>query len=232
MDIVNDATRNSSLFENQNLVLSNGKESSSPPHLPTVEPINLKYVPPEWRKVFKAKRTPRPPKEKKQLDVLSNVDKFSLRLIFMSEHMFTRQKSGVIVNRLKGKISAEEYGTAVITLDNYKSQFISELNGIILQHNQEIVSGFITMKVVDEVLDIFKRISLKDKNINQQNKLKQKIIANLAASDIHLANNDPLDSLRKSLMSLTSDQRSKVLSMIPLTISANDYVTALSDMPL
>ena len=227
MDIVNDATRSSSLYEN------NGKESSSPPQLPTVTTINSNLI--DIRKGprnNRGNRQGKEPKEKKQLEIVPNVNKFRLRLILVAENMFTRNKSGVIINRLKGKITAEEYETSMGILDNYKSQFIIQLDNLVIQHNEAISSGFITMGIIDDVLTILKPISLKEKNINQQNKLKQKIISNLAASEIRVATEDPVESLRKSLLSLTIEQRSKVLSTIPLKISSHNQIEVLSGMML
>lgn len=212
MDIVNNATRSSSSSEND------GKESSSPLHLPPVKTLDTSNrrrgrairLQKGNLQLGKVKREP------KELESIPNVEKFQLRLVFMSEHMFTRQKSGIIISRLKGKIPAQEYTNTVTLLDNRRKEFTLVIEELVLSRYSEIESGFISVETLDAILSIFKIISLKEKNINQQNKLRQKIVASLAASNIHISSNDPHESIRHSLLALSVEDRAKVLAAIPI----------------
>ena len=232
MDIVDNATRSSSSFENNQIIPNDSKESSSPLLLPSVA-IETSHIVPGFLRNRRRARGIRLQKEKsgfpakleeyggshkqkKEVEVVTNQEKFVLRLLFMSENMFTRQKTGIIVSRLKGKISAEQYESEVITLDTNKQHFTAEIAELVAVYHDEISSGSITLEIIDKILDLFKRISLKEKNINQQNNLRQKIITDLATSGINISGTDPHKSIRLSLLALSVEERAKVLAAIPI----------------
>lgn len=220
MDTVIDATRISSSDINSN----KGKESSSPFVQPTqiTSEINTgKYR----QRIPRQPRPPKHPKEpkqqkepkiRKQFESISNYEKVQLCLKFMANNMITRQLSGNIINRLKGKIPETEYQSNLILIEARRIAVTNELDTLLTVKRNEIVSGFINPSTFDEITNILARIPLKPKNENQKAKLKAKIITHMASQAIYVAHSDPLLVLKEKLMELSPDERIKVLGGIPL----------------
>jgi hypothetical protein len=213
MGIVNDATRISSSAIN----IKEDKESSSPFVTSNNNPIgrNRERVP----------RPPRPPRElkntkqinlRKERELIPNNEKVQLCLAFMANNMITRQLSGNIINRLKGKKSEVEYQTNLGIIDSKRTAVFNELNAILTSKGNEITSGYINPETFDEITDVLARIPLKAKNVNQKAKLKAKIITHMASQAIYVAHSDPLLVLKEKLMELSRDERIKVMTGIPL----------------
>lgn len=175
---------------------------------------------PKEPKVPKERKQPKEPKHTKEpkfpKEQITNGEKFCLRLMFIGENMFCRQKAGNLMNRIKGKISAQEYGNNNRILSNNKILFDHGVNDIAVDHHKEIGTGYIQLEILDKIMNLFKLIPLKEKNPNQQNKLRHKIIMSLAASEIHVSHNDPHSALKESLLALSPEERAKVLASIPL----------------
>lgn len=223
MDTVIDATRISSSDINSDV----GKESSSPfvqPMQNESDGLNINN-----RKYYqRVPRQPRPPKERrkpkepkqinirKQVELIPNQEKVKLCLKFMANNMITRQVSGNIVNRLKGKISETEYESNLVLIESRRNIVAIELDNILSSKKDEITSGYIRQETFNEITDILARIPLKAKNENQKAKLKAKIITHMASQAIYVAHSDPLLTLKEKLMELSPDERIKVMSSIPL----------------
>ena len=223
MDIVTNATRISPYdFDHET-----GKESSSP--LVTTNqnpnesqsPIQLKRFNQRirMRRESKQEREPRilkEPKFGKQHESISNSEKFHLCLQFMANNIIMRQISGNIVNRLKGKITEIEYMFNVGQMEERKTRFFLESEEFIRSKKEEIDSGYLEPHTFDIITDALARIPLKEKNANQREKLKVKIMTQFASQTIYVTSSDPLIALKLQLMELSPDQRIKVLGAIPL----------------
>ncbi|CAH6420005.1 Hypothetical protein HVR_LOCUS1057 [uncultured virus] len=180
------------------------------------KPIRERKENPMREKKERKERLMKEPKEKKIPEIVPSLQKFHLRLVLMSEQMFTRQKSGLIINRLKGKISGNEFGVMYTFLGAKMALLTSALNEFVVSRHQELSTGYVSQDTIDAVTKLFVGISLKEKTPVQQNKLRQKIVNNLANSGIRLSIVDPHANLKQELLALSPAERASVLRGIPL----------------
>lgn len=168
---------------------------------------------PKELKRNKSIKEPKFARTKRKLELVSISEKFSLCLQYIFMNIVTRQFNGNIINRMKGRISSDEFKENMIILG--KANFNAVFSDLLISKQIEINAGLINEDTINEITELLAGIPLKPKNPNQKSKLKNKIITQLASHGIHLNNSDPLISIRRKLMELAPNDRAKVLVSIP-----------------
>lgn len=219
MDNTPDATRISS--ENNNIL---GKESSSPFESSNKNPFikargrNRNLTSPfeaTNKYVFRgaSRKEHKPPKE---IEIVPNYEKFNLCMCFMVNNMFNKHHGGIVINRLKGKISESVFNTNTQILDERKEALWNSINISRRTHCgfAELQSGTLSESTITRIVDAFAAFPLVPKKENQKANLRTKICDRFEAQGFIVARGDPRSELTDKIKDMPLEQISQILSTI------------------
>lgn len=162
-------------------------------------------------------------RQKPVIQTLDIQEKFSLCIEFMAHNIISKQLSGTMVKRLKGKISKETFTAQIRSIDSTKGLFFNGLNSIITNKREEISLGYLKLHTVDDVTNLLLELFFKRKNENQKLKLRTKVIKQLSIYGIYQVPNEVLNEssnhlliLKEKLMELPPEERMNIINSVSL----------------
>lgn len=151
----------------------------------------------------------------KQIEFVDEYEKLRLAVVFIANNIISRQISGILVNRMNGKISQLEHMSYITEIESRGTEFKTNLDTFVVANKDEIMSTCIRLSLISQLTDLLITLSLKGKNANQKEKLREKLMTIIMRQGINFTQDDPLENLRKQLSKLSLDDQEKLLKSFP-----------------